>query len=158
MAIVPHLWFDGTAEQAAAFYCSVFADGRVLSTARYPEGSPGEPGTVMTVEWEVQGQRFVGINGGPQHRFTEAVSFLVECEDQDDVDRYWAALTSDGGEEGRCGWCKDRFGLSWQVVPRAFGEIVSGPHAQDAVAAMMRMTKLDVAVLRAAAAGEPAPA
>lgn len=149
--VVPHLWFDGDAEQAAAFYASVFPDSRVLSTSRYPEGAPGPAGEVMTVEWELLGgQRFVGINGGPQFRFSEAVSFAVTCADQDEVDRYWDALTADGGEEGQCGWCTDRFGLSWQVVPAELGELFSGEAGPRAVQAMLGMRKLDIAALRAA--------
>ena len=155
--IVPNLWFDGDAEQAADFYVSVFPDSRIVSAARYPEGSPGEPGTVMTIEWEILGaHRFTGINGGPQFSFSEAVSFAISCETQQEVDRYWEALTADGGEEGRCGWCKDRFGVSWQVVPRGMDEVFSDPdpeRAQRAMQAMMGMAKLDLAALRAAAAG-----
>ena len=158
MSIVPNLWFDGVAEQAAAFYVSVFDDARVLSSTRYPEGSPGEAGTVMTVEFELRGQRFVGINGGPQFPFSEAVSFQITCRDQAEVDRYWAALT-EGGEEGRCGWLKDRFGVSWQVVPDGMDAVFSDPdptRAQRAVQAMMGMRKLDLAALRQAADGVPA--
>jgi predicted 3-demethylubiquinone-9 3-methyltransferase (glyoxalase superfamily) len=155
--IVPNLWFDGNAEQAAEFYVSIFPDSRVLSSARYPEGSPGEPGTVMTIEWEIFGQhRFTGINGGPLFTFSEAVSFVINCSSQEEVDRYWAALTADGGQEGQCGWCKDRFGVSWQVIPEGMDEVFSNPDptkAQRAMQAMMGMTKLDVAALRAAAEG-----
>jgi predicted 3-demethylubiquinone-9 3-methyltransferase (glyoxalase superfamily) len=155
--IVPNLWFDGNAEQAAEFYVSVFPDSRIVTSTRYPEGSPGEPGTVMTVEWEIFGQhRFTGINGGPMFSFTEATSFLIHCETQEEVDRYWEALTADGGAEGQCGWCKDRFGLSWQVVPAGMDEVFSDPdpaRAQRSMQAMMGMTKLDLAALEAAAAG-----
>ena len=159
MSIIPSLWFDGDAEQAAAFYVSVFDDARVLSTARYPEGGMGEPGTVMTVEFELRGQRFVGINGGPQFPFTEAVSFQVTCADQAEVDRYWAALTADGGEEGPCGWCKDRFGLSWQVVPEGMDAVFADPDpakAQRGMQAMLGMRKIDVAALQRAVDGVPA--
>ena len=158
-SITPNLWFDTEAEQAAEFYVSIFPNSRIVSTTRYPEGSPGPVGGVMTVEWELDGQRFVGINGGPEFRFDEAVSFEIECEDQDEVDRYWAALTADGGEEGPCGWCKDRFGLSWQVVPDGMDEVFDDAdpaRAQRAMAAMMSMRKLDVRALREAADGVPA--
>lgn len=109
--IIPNLWFDSEAEEAAEFYTSLFDDSRILSVARYPEGSPGEPGTVMTVEFELRGQRFVAINGGPQFPFTEAVSFQITCETQDEVDFFWEKLT-EGGAESQCGWLKDRYGLS----------------------------------------------
>ena len=158
MSIVPNLWFDGCAEQAADFYVSVFDDARVVSSTRYPEGSPGEAGTVMTVEFELRGQRFVGINGGPQFTFSEAVSFQVTCRDQAEVDRYWSAL-GDGGEQGPCGWLKDRFGLSWQVVPDGMDALFADPdpsRAQRAMQAMMSMGKLDLAALQQAADGVPA--
>ena len=153
--IVPNLWFDTEAEQAAEFYVSVFPDSRILSTARYPEGAPGPTGTVMTVEFEVNGQRFVGINGGPQFPFTEAVSFQITCETQSEVDRYWEVLT-EGGEESMCGWLKDRYGLSWQVVPTGMEEVFADPdpsRAQRAMQAMLGMRKLDLAALQAAADG-----
>ena len=158
MHITPNLWFDGNAEEAAEFYVSVFG-GRVLATTRYPEGTRGTPGEVMTVSWEVLGQKFVGINGGDLFQFNEAISFEIDCEDQDEVDRYWAALTADGGQEGPCGWCKDRFGVSWQVVPKGFEDAFrdhTDPRATRAFKAMEGMTKLDVAVLREAAGGVPA--
>ncbi len=157
--ITPNLWFDKQAEEAAEFYCSVFKNSRVISKALYPEGSPGEAGTVMTVEWELDGQRFVGINGGPQFKFDEAVSFAISCEDQDEVDYYWEKLT-DGGEESVCGWLKDRFGVSWQVVPQGMEELFSHPdpeRSQRAMEAMLKMRKLDIAALRSAADGVPAP-
>ena len=154
MSIVPNLWFDGVAEQAADFYVSVFDDARIVSSTRYPEGSPGEAGTVMTVEFELRGLRFVGINGGPQFRFSEAVSFQVDCADQAEVDHYWDGLVADGGEPGRCGWLKDPFGLSWQVVPTELYALLADPdagRAQRATQAMLGMDKLDVDALRAAA-------
>ena len=156
--IVPNLWFDTQAEQAAEFYVSVFPGSRVLRVARYPEGAPGPAGTVMTVEFELFGQPFVGINGGPQFPFTEAVSFQVPCADQAEVDHYWEVL-SEGGETGPCGWLKDRFGLSWQVVPEGMDEVFAGPdpaRAQRAMQAMLQMGKLDVEALRRAADGVPA--
>lgn len=154
--IIPNLWFDTEAEEAANFYISVFKDGRILSVSHYTEGSPREAGMVMTVEWEVDGNRFVGINGGPNFKFDEAVSFQITCEDQDEVDYYWDALTADGGEEGQCGWLKDKFGLSWQVVPKGMEEVFSNPDpeaAKRAMQAMLKMKKLDVAALRDAADG-----
>jgi len=156
--IVPNLWFDTEAEEAAAFYTSLFDNSRIVNVSRYPEGSPGPTGSVMTVEFELDGERFVGINGGPQFAFTEAVSFQITCEDQDEVDFYWGKLT-EGGEEGQCGWLKDRYGLSWQVVPTGMDEIFSDPdpeRAQRAMQAMLSMRKLDVEALRRAADGVPA--
>ena len=155
--IIPNLWFDKEAVEAAEFYCSVFEDSKILSTADYPENSPGEAGTVMTVEFELRGQRFVGINGGPEFKFDEAVSFQIDCKDQDEIDYFWEKLT-DGGEESVCGWLKDRYGLSWQVVPRGMEELFSDPDkskAERAMQAMLKMRKLDIAALRAAAEGEP---
>ena len=154
--IVPNLWFDTEAEDAAAFYTSVFPNSRVVSVARYTEAGPRPAGTVMTVEFELDGQRFVGINGGPQFTFSEAVSFQITCETQEEIDRYWEQLTADGGEEGPCGWLKDRFGLSWQVVPKGMEEVFNGPdpdRAKRAMEAMFEMKKLDIAQLQAAADG-----
>ena len=156
--ITPNLWFDGNAEEAANYYLSVFENSRIVSVARYPEGSPGPAGDVMVVEFELNGQRFTGINGGPQYKFSEAVSFQISCETQDEVDYYWEKLT-DGGEEGPCGWLKDRYGLSWQVTPRGMDELFGGDdpeRAQRAMQAMLKMKKLDIGELRAAADGVPA--
>ena len=156
--ITPNLWFDTEAEQAAEFYISVFANSRIVNVARYTEAGPREAGTVMTVEFELDGQRFVGINGGSQFTFDEAVSFQIDCKDQDEVDYYWKRL-SDGGEESQCGWLKDRFGLSWQVVPAGMDEVFSDPdpeRARRAMEAMLGMSKLDIAALRRAADGVPA--
>jgi predicted 3-demethylubiquinone-9 3-methyltransferase (glyoxalase superfamily) len=156
--IVPSLWFDTQAEQAAELYTSVFPNSRVVSVARYPEGAPGPTGSVMTVEFELDGSRVIAINGGPQFPFTAAVSLQINCEDQDEVDHYWARL-SDGGSEGPCGWLKDRFGLSWQVVPTGLDELLSDPdpaRAQRAVQSMLSMGKIDLAELRRAADGVPA--
>ena len=158
LKISPNLWFDTEAEEAAAFYTSVFKNSRVVNVTRYPEDAPRAAGMVMTVEFELDGQRFVGINGGPQFTFDEAVSFEVACEDQDEVDYYWEKL-SEGGEEGQCGWLKDRFGLSWQVVPTGMEEVFADPdpeRAQRAMQAMLKMSKLDIAALRSAADGVPA--
>jgi predicted 3-demethylubiquinone-9 3-methyltransferase (glyoxalase superfamily) len=153
--IVPNLWFDTQAEEAAAFYTSVFKNSRIVSVARYTEAGPGPAGSVMTVEFELDGQRFVGINGGPEFTFDEAVSFQVDCEDQAEVDYFWERLT-DGGEESQCGWLKDRFGLSWQVVPKGMAELFEDPdpeRAARAMKAMLGMRKLDVAALQRAADG-----
>ena len=152
--IVPNLWFDTEALEAAEFYCSVFKNSSVGDIARYPEGAPGPAGEIMTVSFELDGQRFVGINGGPQFPFTEAVSFQIDCADQAEVDYFWERLTADGGEEIQCGWLKDRFGLSWQVVPAGMEELFNDPdpgRSQRAMQAMLGMKKLDVAALRAAA-------
>jgi predicted 3-demethylubiquinone-9 3-methyltransferase (glyoxalase superfamily) len=157
--IVPNLWFDGNAVDAAEFYVSLFTgagkSASIRSQALYPENSPGPAGTVMTVEFELDGTRFVGINGGPQFSFDEAVSFQIDCADQAEVDYFWDKLT-DGGEESQCGWCKDKFGLSWQVVPGGMAEIFGDPdptRAQRAMQAMLGMKKIDVAALQSAAAG-----
>ncbi|HEY5143440.1 MAG TPA: VOC family protein [Solirubrobacteraceae bacterium] len=157
--ITPNLWFDTEAEEAANFYISVFENSRIVNVARYTEAGPRPAGTVMTVEFELDGQLFVGINGGPQFTFDEAVSFQVTCADQDEVDHYWERLT-EGGSEGRCGWLKDRFGLSWQVVPTGMAEVFGDPdpaRAERGMQAMLKMRKLDVAALRAAADGVAAP-
>jgi len=151
--IVPNLWFDTEAEEAANFYVSVFEDARVLEVSHYGEAGPGEAGSVMTVEWELEGQRFIGINGGPRFKFDEAVSFQIECEDQDEVDYYWEKLIEGGGKPSQCGWLTDKFGLSWQVVPAGFEELVTDPdpeRAQRAMEAMLKMGKLDLAALKAA--------
>jgi predicted 3-demethylubiquinone-9 3-methyltransferase (glyoxalase superfamily) len=153
--IKPNLWFDTEAEEAANYYISVFKNSRIVNVTHYTEGSPREAGTVMTVEFELDGQRFVGINGGPEFKFDEAVSFEIPCETQDDVDYYWDKLTEDG-EEGPCGWLKDRFGLSWQVVPTGMEELFTDPdpaRAERAMKAMLGMKKLDIAALRSAADG-----
>jgi len=157
--IIPSLWFDTEAEAAADFYTSVFPNSRVVMKAHYPEGAPREAGMVMTVEFELDGQRFVGINGGPQFSFDEAVSFQVTCESQEELDYYWERL-SEGGQEGPCGWLKDRFGLSWQVVPKGMDEVFADPdpeRARRAMQAMLKMGKIDIAALRRAADGAPVP-
>jgi predicted 3-demethylubiquinone-9 3-methyltransferase (glyoxalase superfamily) len=159
MKITPNLWFDTQAEEAAAFYVSVFPNSRIVNVSRYTEAGPREAGTVMTVEFELDGQRFVGINGGPQFTFDEAISFQITCETQDDLDHYWDNLLSDGGQEGPCGWLKDRFGLSWQVVPSGMDEALSDPdpdRAKRAMQAMLGMRKIDIGALRAAADVVPA--
>lgn len=151
--IIPNLWFDTQAEEAAGFYTRVFDNSRIVNVTHYTDAGPRPAGMVMTVEFELDGQRFVAINGGPQFPFDEAVSFQVTCQTQDEVDYYWQAL-SDGGQEGQCGWLKDRYGLSWQVVPTGMEAILNDPdpqRAQRAMQAMLGMTKLDMAGLRAAA-------
>jgi predicted 3-demethylubiquinone-9 3-methyltransferase (glyoxalase superfamily) len=156
--IIPNLWFDGNAEEAAAFYTSLFPNSRITAVTRYPANSMGPEGSVMTVEYELDGQRFVGINGGSQFTFSEAVSFLVECDTQEEIDHWWSVL-GEGGEEGPCGWLKDRFGLSWQVAPRGMDRVFAGGDeqaAERAFQAMMTMKKLDLEALRRAAEGAPA--
>ena len=153
MPITPCLWFDTRGEEAAEFYAATFPNSRVLETTHYAEAGPREAGMVMTVTFEIDGQRFVALNGGPQFTFSEAISFQIGCDTQDEVDRYWARL-ADGGEEGPCGWVKDRFGVSWQVVPRRLEELIASPDADVAsrvMAAMLKMGKLDIAALEAAA-------
>ncbi len=153
--IIPSLWFDTEAQEAAGFYTSVFKNSRIVNVAHYTEAGPRPAGTVMTVEFELDGQRFVGINGGPEFPFTEAVSFQITCATQDEVDYYWERL-SEGGQEGPCGWLKDRYGLSWQVVPTGMEELFTDPDPQRAERAMQAMLgtgKLDIAALRNAADG-----
>lgn len=153
--IIPNLWFDTEAEEAADFYASVFKNSRIVNVTRYTEAGPREAGTVMTVEFELDGQRFIGINGGAQFKFDEAISFAIECGTQDEIDYYWERLT-EGGEESQCGWLKDRFGLSWQVVPTGMEELFADPdkgRAERAMKAMLGMRKLDLAALRSAADG-----
>ena len=151
----PCLWYDGKAEEAASFYVSLLPDSRIDRVWRTPADTPSGPtGTVLVVDFTLNGQRFQGLNGGPDFRFNEATSFVIECEDQAEVDRLWEALTVDGGEPGPCGWLKDRFGLSWQVVPRRLNELVDDPdpeRARRAMEAMLKMGKIDVAELERAA-------
>ena len=156
--IVPNLWFDTEAEEAANFYVSVFDNSRIVNVTHYTDAGPREAGMVMTVEFELDGQRFVGINGGPEFKFDEAVSFQITCETQEDVDFYWERLT-EGGSEGPCGWLKDRYGLSWQVVPTGMEELFADPdksRAERAMRAMLEMRKIDIDALRRAADGAPA--
>ena len=152
--ITPNLWFDGNAEEAAAFYASVFPDSRVDMLLHSPADSPAGPaGMVIAVEFTLAGQRFVGINGGPEFKFTEAVSFEVDCADQAEIDRYWNALTADGGKPVQCGWLKDKFGLSWQITPTSLPRMLADPDREKAsrvMQAMLGMVKLDVAKLQAA--------
>ncbi len=150
--ITPFLWFDHQAEEAANLYVSVFPGSRIVSVSRYGEAGPGPKGSVMTVAFELDGQAFTALNGGPLFRFTEAISFVVDCKTQEEVDRYWGKL-SEGGHEGQCGWLKDRFGLSWQIIPSTLGEMLTDPDpgkARKVMEAMLRMKKIDVAELRKA--------
>ena len=157
--ITPNLWFDGNAEEAANFYVSLLPDSHIENVWRSPADNPSTPaGAVLLVDFTVGGQRFTGINGGPQFQFTEAISFVIDCDDQAEVDRLWDKLTADGGEPGQCGWLKDRFGMSWQVVPRQLGELLGDPdreRAGRAMEAMLRMSKIDVEALRRAFEGQP---
>lgn len=145
--ITPFLWFDNQAEEAANFYSAVFDEGKILSVVRYTDAGPGPAGSAMVVELELFGQRFTLLNGGPVHKFTEAVSFVVDCETQEEVDRYWEQLTSGSGEEGPCGWLKDKYGLSWQIVPTVLSKYIGDTDAGKASAvtqAMLGMKKLDI--------------
>ena len=147
------LWFDTQGEAAAEFYTSIFPNSRIVDVAHYGEAGPRDAGTVMVVKFELDGQEFVALNGGPEFTFDEAISFQIDCADQQEVDRYSEALT-DGGEQGPCGWVKDRFGLSWQVVPTRLIELLADPdeaRAQRAMAAMLEMRKIDIAAVEAAA-------
>lgn len=153
--IVPNLWFDTEGLEAAEFYVSLFPNSQITNVTHYGEGGMREAGTVMTVDFELDGTPFTAINGGPQFTFDEAVSFAIPCDDQAEADRYWDALTA-GGEEGMCGWLKDRFGLSWQVYPSELGALLDDPdpaRAQRAMQAMLGMRRIDVAAMRAAADG-----
>jgi len=155
-AITPNLWFDTQALEAAEYYCSIFPDSRVVNVTHYTEAAPGKAGQVLTVDFELRGQRFTALNGGPEFTFSEAISLMIECADQVEIDRYWAELTSGGGEEGPCGWCKDRYGLSWQVTPAGLDSLFGDDdpeRARRAMEAMFKMHKLDIAALKAAAEG-----
>lgn len=156
--IKPCLWFNGEAEDDARFYVSLFPDAAIGAVSRYGPGAPFAAGTALMVEFQLAGQRFQALNGGPNFTFSTAVSLSISCKDEAEVDHYWAALTADGGAEGRCGWLKDRFGVSWQVVPEGLGVLMSDPdraRAGRAAQAMMRMSKLDLAAMRAAADETP---
>lgn len=153
--ITPCLWFDTQAEDAATFYTSVFKNSRIVEVTHYGEAGPRPAGTVLTVRFEIDGQEFVALNGGPEFSFTEAVSFQIACADQAEVDEMWERL-GEGGQEIECGWIKDRFGLAWQVIPTRLGELLSDPdpeRADRAMRAMLTMKKLDIAALEAAADG-----
>lgn len=162
-SITPCLWFDDDLEEAMDFYTSVFPNSKIGNVTRYGESGPGTAGSVMAADFELDGLTFRAINGGPQFTFSEAISFAVDCADQAEVDRYWTALTADGGEESMCGWLRDKFGLSWQIVPTRLYELVSDPdpaRSQAATGAMLQMRKIVIADMEAAAnaaAGSGAP-
>ena len=152
--ITPFLWFDNNAEEAMNFYASVFKDSKIGKVTRYPDDFPGRGGTVLTGTIQIEGQEFVVLNGGPQFKFTEAISFVVNCENQEEVDYYWNKLTADGGSEGDCSWLKDKFGLSWQIVPTILFKLLGDPDrakAKRAMDAMMKMKKIDIETLKRAA-------
>ena len=154
--VSPFLWFNMNAEEAVNFYTSVFKNSRKGAATHYGKGAPVPEGTVMTIAFELEGQPFTALNGGPIFKFTEAVSFVIACKDQTEIDYFWEKLTSGGGQPSQCGWLKDRFGLSWQVIPAGMEEIIGGDdpaRTQRAMQAMFGMKKLDVAALRAAADG-----
>jgi predicted 3-demethylubiquinone-9 3-methyltransferase (glyoxalase superfamily) len=152
--LTPCLWFDTEGEEAATFYTSVFPNSKIVEVTRYGSAGPRDEGTVMTVSFELDGQRFIALNGGPDFTFSEAISFEVSCESQEEVDRYWSTL-SEGGEEGPCGWLKDKFGVSWQIVPKVLIELITDPDqekAQRVMAAMLKMRKIEIDELERAAA------
>jgi predicted 3-demethylubiquinone-9 3-methyltransferase (glyoxalase superfamily) len=160
--IAPCLWFNGQAEEAATFYTSILPDSRIDRVHRAAADNPSTPqGAVLTVDFTLAGQPFIGLNGGPDFQFTEAISLSIDCQDQAEVDRYWDKLVEGGGEHSVCGWLKDRYGVSWQVIPRQLGEMLEGPDregAARAMKAMLEMTKIDVAKLREAYDGVPVQA
>jgi predicted 3-demethylubiquinone-9 3-methyltransferase (glyoxalase superfamily) len=150
--ITPFLWFDNQAEEAAKFYTAIFKNSKITTVARYPEGSPGPAGSVMTVDFELDGQRFTALNAGPLFKFTEAISFVVRCETQQEVDEYWSKLSA-GGEESECGWLKDKFGLSWQITPNVLIEMLQDKDAEKSkrvMQAMLQMKKIEIRLLKQA--------
>jgi predicted 3-demethylubiquinone-9 3-methyltransferase (glyoxalase superfamily) len=154
--IVPFLWFNDQAEEAMNHYISIFPDSKVVSVMRYGDAGPGPKGTVMSVTFQLAGQEFMALNGGPQFKFTEAISLFVNCETQEEVDELWQKL-SEGGERGPCGWLKDKYGLSWQIIPTALGEMLRDPNAEKSnrvMQAMLQMSKIDIAGLRRAYEGQ----
>jgi predicted 3-demethylubiquinone-9 3-methyltransferase (glyoxalase superfamily) len=155
--ITPFLWFDNQAEQAAQFYTSIFKNSKILNVSRYGDAGPGPKGSVMVVNFQLFGQDFTALNGGPLFKFSEAFSFVVNCESQQEIDEYWGKLTSGGGAAGDCGWLKDKFGFSWQIVPTALNKLLSDKDPEKtnrAMQAMLKMKKLDIATLQQAAEGE----
>ncbi len=150
--ITPFLWFDGRAEEAMLFYTSVFKDAKPGGIKRWGDGTPAPKGSVMSAGFEINGQEFIAFNGGPMFKFTEAISLFVKCEDQEEIDHLWEKL-SEGGEKSRCGWLKDKFGISWQIIPPILGELLTDPDPEKAkrvVQAMMKMDKIDIAALKEA--------
>ncbi len=151
--ITPFLWFDNQAEEAANFYVSIFKNSKIVKVARYGEAGPGPKGTAMTVVFQLDGHEFIALNGGPHFKFTEAISFSVDCKTQEEVDEFWEKLSA-GGEEGQCGWLKDKYGLSWQINPAILGELLSDPDPQKSkrvMEAMLKMKKIDIKALKQAA-------
>ncbi|HWR35266.1 MAG TPA: VOC family protein [Clostridia bacterium] len=147
------LWFDNQAEEAVNFYVSVFKNSKIKQVSRYPEGSPGPAGSVMVVSFDLDGREFLALNGGPHFKFTEAISLVVNCDTQEEIDYYWEKLSA-GGKEAQCGWLKDKYGLSWQVVPKVIGSLMRDPEkAKRVMAAVMKMVKLDIAAMERAANG-----
>lgn len=154
--ISPFLWFDTQAEEAANLYTSIFPNSKILAVARYGDAGPGPKGSVMTVQFQLDGQEIIALNGGPIYKFTEAISLSVDCKTQEEVDRYWTKLTASGGQEGPCGWLKDKFGLSWQITPSILGQMLSDTDRKKAarvMEAMMKMKKIDIAALKRAYEG-----
>ena len=152
--ITPFLWFDNNAEEAVQFYTSIFKDSKILGTSRYGDAGPGPKGTVMTMKFELNGQEFIALNGGPHFKFTEAISFVVNCETQKEIDEYWAKLTA-GGKEVQCGWLTDKYGLSWQIVPTVLGQLMQDKDPEkvkNVTQAFMKMVKMDIEALKQAAA------
>jgi len=149
--ITPFLWFDNNAEEAMNFYVSVFNNSKIGTVTRYGDAGPGPKGSVLTAAFELEGQKFVALNGGPRFKFTEAISFVINCETQAEIDYFWDKLTSDGGQESMCGWLKDKFGLSWQVVPAEIGSLLTGEKSNQVMQAIMQMKKIDLSTLRQAA-------
>lgn len=154
--ITPFLWFDSNADEAVNFYLSVFKNSKIVNASRYGDAGPGPKGTIMTATFELNGQEFMALNGGPQFKFTEAISLMVKCETQDEVDEYWDKLVA-GGQPQRCGWLKDKFGLSWQIIPNALGQLLGDPDpakGRRVMEAMLQMVKIDIAKLKEAYAGK----
>jgi predicted 3-demethylubiquinone-9 3-methyltransferase (glyoxalase superfamily) len=154
--ITPFLWFDNNAEEAAQLYTSIFKNSKILNVSRYGDAGPGPKGSVMVVNFQLVGQDFIALNGGPRFKFSEAFSFVVNCENQEEIDDYWRKLTADGGAESQCGWLKDKFGFSWQIVPTVLGKLMSNKDPKKAnrvMQALLQMKKLDIAKLEKAAEG-----
>ncbi|MNH50122.1 3-demethylubiquinone-9 3-methyltransferase [compost metagenome] len=151
--ITPHLWFDDNAEEAIEFYTSIFKNARIIHISRYGKGGPGREGSVMSAVFQLEDQEFMALNGGPYFKFNEAVSFFVSCKNQKEIDYYWDALTANGGEESMCGWLKDKFGVSWQIVPTILSRLIGGPDQErsaNTMKAMLKMKKLDIKTLEKA--------
>jgi predicted 3-demethylubiquinone-9 3-methyltransferase (glyoxalase superfamily) len=154
--IAPFLWFDNNAEEAANFYISIFKNSKILNVSRYGDAGPGPKGSVMVVDFQIEGQEFIALNGGPNFKFTEAVSFMVNCDTQEEVDEFWEKLSA-GGEKSQCGWLKDKYGLSWQITPKILGRLMADKDPEKSkrvMEAMMQMSKIDIAKLKQAYAGQ----